>query len=55
MKRKSTGTGRTTAFSGEADGVAAAMSYDLTAIDVGALQSELKKRGVKLHLDEIHT
>ena len=42
------------AVSGEAAGVAAAMSDDFTAIDVGALQSELKKRGVKLHLDEIH-
>ena len=41
------------AVSGEAVGVAAAMSDDFTTIDVSALQAELVKRGVKLHLDEV--
>lgn len=41
------------AVSGEAAGVAAAMSDDFTTIDIAALQAELRKRGVKLHLDEV--
>lgn len=41
------------AVSGEAVGVAAAMSDDFTKIDVATLQAELQKRGVKLHLDEV--
>ena len=41
------------AVSGEAVGVAAAMSDDFTAIDISSLQAELRTRGVKLHLDEV--
>ncbi len=41
------------AVTGEAAGVAAAISNDMTTLDVGALQFELRSRGVKIHLDEI--
>lgn len=41
------------AVSGEAVGVAAAMTDDLTTLDVKELQTELKKRNVKLHLEEV--
>lgn len=38
------------AVTGEAAGVAAAMSDDFTSLDVETLQTELSKRGVKLHI-----
>jgi len=41
------------AVTGQAAGMAAAMTDDFTALDVGVLQNELKKQGVKLHLEEI--
>ncbi len=41
------------AVSGEAAGLAMAMTDDLTQFKVEELQKELQKRGVKLHLDEI--
>lgn len=41
------------AVTGEACGVAAAMTDDLTALDVKELQRALKENGVKLHIDEI--
>jgi hypothetical protein len=41
------------AVSGEAAGIAAAMTNDFTGLNVADLQNELKKRGVKLHLDEV--
>ena len=41
------------AVSGEAVGVAAAMTDDFTALDMRILQAELQKRGVKLHLEEV--
>ena len=41
------------AVSGEAVGVACALTDDLTTLDVSKLQGELKKRGVKLHLEEV--
>ncbi len=37
------------AITGEAAGIAAAMSDDMTAIDVSALQAEIEKRGGKIH------
>lgn len=41
------------AVTGQAAGVAAAMSNDFSTLDVGALQAELQKRGVVLHEREI--
>ena len=41
------------AVTGEAAGVAAAMSSDFTTIDVSLLQKKLRERGVKIHIDEI--
>ena len=41
------------AVTGEAAGVAAAMTDDLDALDIAALQRELAARGVKLHLEEV--
>ena len=41
------------AVTGEAAGVAAAMTDDLDSLDVTALQTELKRRGVRIHLDEV--
>ncbi len=41
------------AVTGEAAGVAAAMSDDMTEINIAELQAELKKRGVKLFESEI--
>ena len=41
------------AVTGQAAGMAAAMTDDFTALDVDVLQQELKKQGVKLHLEEI--
>lgn len=41
------------AVTGEAAGIAAAMTNDFSALDVRCLQAELKKQGAKLHLDEI--
>ena len=41
------------AVTGEAAGIAAAMTDDLTALDLTALQNELRARGVKLHESEI--
>lgn len=41
------------AVSGEASGVAAAMSDDMTTLDVKLLQEKLVKNGVKLHEDEL--
>ena len=40
------------AVTGQAAGMAAAMTDDFTALDVDVLQQELKKQGVKLHLEE---
>ncbi len=40
------------AVSGEAAGVAAALTSDLEVIDINILQDTLKKRGVKLHISE---
>lgn len=41
------------AITGEAAGIAAAMSDDFPALEVSLLQTELKKQGAKLHIDEI--
>ena len=41
------------AVTGEAAGVAAAMTADLDTLDIAALQSELASRGVKLHLEDV--
>ena len=41
------------AVTGEAAGIAAAMTDDFAALDVSLLQAELKRQGVKLHTDEI--
>ena len=41
------------AVSGEAAGTAAAMTDDLTALDISNLQSALKARGVRVHIDEL--
>ena len=41
------------AVTGEAAGVAAAMSNDFTTVDVKELQAELARRGVKLHESEV--
>ena len=41
------------AVTGEAAGVAAALSNDFTALDVSKLQAELSRRGVKLHEREL--
>ena len=41
------------AVTGEAAGIAAAMTDDFGSLDISVLQAELKKQGVKLHLDEI--
>lgn len=41
------------AVSGEAVGVACAMTDDLTMLDVSKLQNKLKDRGVKIHLEEV--
>ena len=41
------------AVTGEAAGIAAAMTDDITALDLAALQNELRARGVKLHESEI--
>lgn len=41
------------AVTGQAAGVAAAMSNDFASLDIGALQAELQKRGVILHEREI--
>jgi thioredoxin reductase len=38
---------------GGAAGIAAAMTDDLTSLDMMALQDELRARGVKLHESEI--
>ncbi len=39
------------AVTGEAAGIAAAMTNDMSTIDIRALQDELVRRGVKLHID----
>ncbi len=41
------------AVTGEAAGVAAAMTDDFSALDVKVLQRKLSEKGVKIHLDEI--
>lgn len=41
------------AVTGEAAGLAAAITDDITAFGVETLQSELVKRGVKLHESEL--
>jgi hypothetical protein len=41
------------AVTGEAAGIAAAMTDDFTTLDVGALQSVLRERGVRLHLEDV--
>lgn len=41
------------AVTGQAAGTAAAMTDDFAALDVGKLQAELKKQGVKLHENEL--
>ena len=41
------------AVTGEAAGVAAAMSDDFANLDVKKLQAELERRGVKLHESEL--
>lgn len=41
------------AVTGEAAGVAAAMTADLDTLDIAALQAELVRRGVKLHLEDV--
>lgn len=41
------------AVTGEAAGVAAAMTDDLDTLDISALQRELVARGVKLHLEDV--
>ena len=41
------------AVTGQAAGTAAAMSDDFAALDVGALQAQLRRDGVKLHFDEL--
>ena len=41
------------AVTGEAAGVAAALSRDFTTIDIAELQAELSRRGVKLHESEL--
>ena len=41
------------AVTGQAAGTAAALTDDFTALDVGALQSVLRERGVRLHIDEV--
>jgi len=41
------------AVTGEAAGIAAAMTDDFASLDVRTLQTELVRRGVKLHLDEV--
>ncbi len=40
------------AVSGEAAGIAASMSDDMTALDIGELQAKLKQGGVKLHAEQ---
>jgi hypothetical protein len=42
------------AVTGEAAGVAAAMCDDFAALDVKALQAELRRRGIKLHESEVY-
>ena len=41
------------AVTGEAAGVAAAMSDDFATLDIAALQNELRSRGVKIHETEV--
>ena len=41
------------AVTGEAAGLAASMTSNFTALDIGELQAELVKSGVKLHFNEI--
>ncbi len=41
------------AVTGQAAGTAAAMSDDFAALDVGTLQAQLRRDGVKLHFDEL--
>ena len=41
------------AVTGEAAGVAAAMTDDLDTLDITALQKELVARGVRLHLEDV--
>ena len=41
------------AVTGEAAGVAAAMSNDFSTLDVALLQKRLKSRGVRIHIDEV--
>jgi hypothetical protein len=41
------------AVTGEAAGTALALSYDLTALDVKALQKKLVQNGVRLHENDI--
>ena len=41
------------AVSGEAAGIAAAMSDDMNAIDIAELQKKLRAAGVKLHEKEL--
>lgn len=41
------------AVTGEAAGVAASMTGDLSTLDVGALQRELQGKGVKLHIEDL--
>ena len=41
------------AVSGQAVGTALAMTADLTALDIGALQNALREDGVRLHEKEL--
>ena len=41
------------AVSGQAVGTALAMTEDLTALDIGALQNALREDGVRLHEKEL--
>jgi hypothetical protein len=41
------------AVTGQAAGTAAALTDDFTTLDVGALQSVLRERGVRLHVTEV--
>ena len=41
------------AVSGEAAGVAAAMTDDVHSLEVSALQNKLREKGVKIHLSEL--
>ena len=41
------------AVTGQAAGIAAAMSDDFAALDIGALQQKLRENGVVLHEEEL--